>query len=135
EKPIPRNLVASDDMEAQKIIQAAAVDSHNSHIAPLHDAFERYALVGRALPIISSDPAIGMERKPDLDIEVLGSPAAFFLLALLFRDGIIRDETVYGDRSPEIRQDHRPVGRILPLPAGLHGLRELVQDRQHPSVR
>ena len=84
--------------------------------------------------MVRAGPVVGLERKPDLDVEVLARPAPDLLLAGDLRRLEVLDQPRDRHRAVAVGRDHRPVRRVAPS-AGLDDLvRELVQHRQHRSV-
>jgi hypothetical protein len=114
---------------SREVVEAAAVDPDDRHVAALDQVVERQVLSAR-LPSSSRRPSgRSSQAEADLDVEVLRREQ----LQLL---GPSRSALISSSRRKassterfEVRVDQRPGLRILPPPS-LAGQRQLVEDRQ-----
>jgi hypothetical protein len=62
---------AAENRKAEKVVEAAAIDSDRHDLAARQQLVERERRVGVLLPMERAGPLIGLEREPNLDVEVL----------------------------------------------------------------
>jgi hypothetical protein len=139
-QPFPRLSVGArfagtaEHGKPEEVVEAAAVDPDGDDLAAGQQFVERKRRLGILLPMVRAGPVVGLERKPDLDVEVLARPAAHLLLAGDLCRLEVLDQPRNRHRAVAVGRHHRPVRRVAPR-AGLDDVvREFVQHRQHRPV-
>ena len=122
-------LLPADEAQAEKVIQSAAIDTCDDHLASGQQIVQRQGGDRAAVPEVGADPAIVGEPGADLDVEVLREK--YLKLAGI---GALGFDQFLGkpfgvDRAADVRVGDIEVCRIAVCPAFDHRWRELVE---HP---
>src|SRR5690242_4164493 len=97
-EPALRAALAADDANAEKIVEAAAVESHHDNFAALKNFIERQADLDAARPDDCTCPSIRSQTRRRLDVEVFGEEINDCGTAGVFRLGGLVDQILLADR-------------------------------------
>src|SRR5262245_40958360 len=81
-KPLTRLTIAADRSEAEKVVQAAAIDADRNDVAAFEDRPERQFTIAGLIPEVGSSPAVVAKPVADFDIQMLRDEALSGLAVL-----------------------------------------------------